>query len=52
MPKQPIWIDDYEAEVLTGFVGELLDDKSGVPQAERDVFDKVYKRLLEIRGLN
>jgi hypothetical protein len=47
MPKKPIWLDDYQAEVLLGYVGELLDDKSKVPDNDREVLSAVYEQLIE-----
>ncbi len=47
MAKKPIWVNDYQAEVLLGYVGELLDDKSKVPDDDREVLSVVYRQLIE-----
>ena len=47
MPKKAIWLDDYHAEILLGYVAELLDDKSGIPDGDREVLDAVYEQLEE-----
>lgn len=41
--KNPIWVDDYEAEVLLGFVGEALDED--LPEYAIAVLEKVYNQL-------
>jgi hypothetical protein len=43
MSKRPVWVSDYEAEVLLGFVGEAL--AINLADHEREVFDEVYARL-------
>jgi hypothetical protein len=47
MPKKPIWLDDHEAEVMLGYVAELLDDKSDTPDNDREVLSAVYDQLTE-----
>jgi hypothetical protein len=47
MPKKPIWLDDHEAEVMLGYVAELLDDKSDTPDNDRKVLSAVYDQLTE-----
>jgi hypothetical protein len=50
MPKKPIWLDDHQAEVMLGYVAELLDDKSDTPDNDREVLSAVYDQLTEKAG--
>jgi hypothetical protein len=42
-----IKLDDYEAEVLMGFLAELVDDRSPIDNADRDVLDGIIAQLSE-----
>ena len=44
----PIWVNDYEMEILCGYLGELLD--RDLPPANRKAFEKVYEQVIpEVR---
>lgn len=43
MPR--IFLDDYQAEVLRGYVGELLADTWTIPSGDRLILDDVYAQL-------
>jgi hypothetical protein len=49
MPKRPIWLDDYEMEILRGFLGELLDETENgeLPDFAREVIHNAYEQTLE-----
>jgi hypothetical protein len=40
-----IRLKDYQAAILLGYVAELLDDKSLIPDGDREVLDVVYRQL-------
>jgi len=44
--KQAIWLDDYEIQVLSGFIAELLDRKE-LDQYQIAVLENVYNQLEE-----
>jgi hypothetical protein len=46
MSKSPIWLDDFEKEVLRGYLGELLDSKE-VPEADIEALSSAYNQTLE-----
>jgi hypothetical protein len=46
MSKSPIWLDDYEMEVLRGYLGELLDNKQ-VPEFDLRVIETAYNQTLD-----
>ena len=45
MRLQAITLNDEEAEVLMGFVAELLDDKSPIDNGTRVVLDSIYQKI-------
>lgn len=45
MSKQPIWVNDDQIEMLSGYVGELLDDRSETPTYDRYLLDDVMRQL-------
>lgn len=46
MPKKPIWLDDYEMEVLRAYLGEWLDN-SQVPEFDLQVLQSAYNQTLD-----
>ena len=46
MSKSPIWLDDFEKEVLRGYLGELLDSKE-VPDSDIEALSSAYNQTLE-----
>jgi hypothetical protein len=49
MSKSPIWLDDFEKEVLRGYLGELLDSKE-VPDSDIEALSSAYNQTLEEQG--
>jgi hypothetical protein len=49
MPKRAIWLDDYEMEVLRGYLGEILDEtENGIlPDLAREAIHNAYEQTLE-----
>jgi hypothetical protein len=50
MSKRPVWLADLEAEVLLGYVGELIDsfNDSSMSNFDRTVLVSVYSQLHNI----
>lgn len=46
MPKKPIWVSDYQNEVLRGYLGELLDSND-TPDNDKATLSKIYEQTLE-----
>lgn len=46
MPKSPIWLTDFEKEVLRGYLGEILDSKQ-TPEPDVEPLHNAYKQTLE-----
>lgn len=44
MPKTPIWLTDFEKEILRGYLGEILDD-SQTPDSDIEALQNTYKQL-------
>jgi hypothetical protein len=46
VPKKPIWVSDYQNEVLRGYLGELLDSND-TPDNDKATLSEIYKQTLE-----
>ena len=46
MPKKPIWVSDYQNEVLRGYLGELLDSND-TPDNDKATLSEIYEQTLE-----
>jgi hypothetical protein len=49
MPKSPIWLDEFDMEILRGILGELLDETENgtlTPPA-REAIHNAYTQTLE-----
>jgi hypothetical protein len=46
VPKKPIWVSDYQNEVLRGYLGELLDSND-TPDNDKATLSKIYEQTLE-----
>ena len=46
--KVPIWLDEYEMEVLRGYLGEMLDEteNGALPDYAREVIQSAYEQTL------
>jgi hypothetical protein len=45
VPKKPIWVSDYQNEVLRGYLGELLDSND-TPDNDKATLSEIYKQTL------
>jgi hypothetical protein len=54
MSRRPIWVTDLDAEVLLGYVGELIDsfNDSSMSNFDRTVLVSVYTQLTAMLDLN
>jgi hypothetical protein len=46
VPKKPIWVSDYQNEVLRGYLGELLDSND-TPDNDKATLSEIYEQTLE-----
>ena len=54
MSKRPIWVTDTDAEVLLGYVGELIDsfNDTAMTNFDRTVLVGVYTQLVSMLDIN
>lgn len=54
MSKRPIWVTDTDAEVLLGYVGELIDsfNDTAMTTFDRTVLVSVYNQLASMLDLD
>lgn len=46
MTKTPIWVSDYQNEVLRGYLGELLDSPN-TPDNDKAAISEIYEQTLK-----
>jgi hypothetical protein len=49
MPKSPIWLDEFDMEILRGILGELLDETENgtLSDPARRAIHNAYTQTLE-----
>lgn len=49
MSKYPIWLDEFDMEILRGILGELLDETENgtLTDPAREAIHNAYKQTLE-----
>lgn len=54
MSRRPIWVTDIDAEVLLGYVGELIDsfNDTAMTNFDRTVLVSVYTQLVAMLDLD
>lgn len=54
MSRRPIWVTDLDAEVLLGYVGELIDsfNDTAMTNFDRTVLVSVYTQLVAMLDLD
>lgn len=54
MSKRPIWVTDTDAEVLLGYVGELIDsfNDTAMTNFDRTILVSVYTQLTAMLDLD
>jgi hypothetical protein len=45
MPKKPIWLDDFEMEILRGYLAEILDNPE-TPKYDIEILNDAYRQTL------